>query len=282
MQTRELQGWRRYIVVTAGVLASAAVCVQAVPFLIAPRGTIGPTMLQAQSVPAALLAMVICFGLATAIAAFVGRLVNAAVGLFVLGSGLWALRLRSGTIEDLAFAGGSLWLVAVETALWAVLIAGATAAVFRAAGPLTDMEGSDEPPWRRLPVTGPAAGVLIIPAVWVFARSDLKGQTLAAVILGGLAVGLAGRLLSPGVQPRLLFAAPCLFGALGVLIGTLMLKQPLLDAFVAGTIPALCRPMPIDFAAGSLAGVAMGLGWAKSFLHQEQLQAVPEAERKAT
>ncbi len=283
MRTPELEGWRRYVVVTAGVLASGAVCVQAVPFLISPRGTIGPTMLQAQSAAAAIIATVICFGLATGIAALVGRLVNAAVGMFVLGAGLWALRLRSGTIEDLAFAGGSLPLAAVETVLWAVLIAGATAAVFRVAGPLTDMEGAgnDEPAWKRLPVTGPAAGVLVVPAVWILARSDLKGQTLAGVILGGLVVGLVGRLLSPGVQPRLLFAAPCLFGALGQVIGMLMLHEPLAEAFVAGNVPALCRPMPIDYAAGSLAGVAMGLGWAKSFLQQEQPRAAPQADRTA-
>ncbi len=41
------------------------------------------------------------------------------------------------------------------------------------------------------------------------------------------------------------------------------------DAFVAGTLPAMSLPMPIDYAAGSLMGVAMGIGWAKGFLHHD-------------
>ncbi len=55
-----------------------------------------------------------------------------------------------------------------------------------------------------------------------------------------------------------------------------LLKQPLVEALVTQSIPALSLPMPIDYAAGSLLGVSMGLGWAKSFQQQEQEQA-PES-----
>jgi hypothetical protein len=277
--SRELEGWRRYAVVFFGMLLAAAICYQAARFAVSPRGTIGPTMFQAQSPVSATFAMVLFFGVATALAAYVGRLVNTAVGLFVLGAGLWALRLRLGTIEDLAFANGSLGLVAVETFFWGLLVLGATLVMFRFAGPLSDIaaEEHQEAPtklWDNRSLRGLAAGVLVIPAVWLFARSDLKGQTLVAVVLGGMAVGLVGRLLAPHAQPRLLFGVTCLFGALGQLVGMMMVRGTLSDAFVAQTIPKICLPMPIDYAAGSLMGVAMGLGWAKSFLHQEE--AAPE------
>jgi hypothetical protein len=277
--SRELEGWRRYAVVFFGMLLAAAICYQAARFAVSPRGTIGPTMFQAQSPVSATFAMVLFFGVATALAAYVGRLVNTAVGLFVLGAGLWALRLRLGTIEDLAFANGSPGLVAVETIFWGLLVLGATLVMFRFAGPLSDIaaEEHQEAPtklWDNRSLRGFAAGVLCIPAVWLFARSDLKGQTLVAVVLGGMAVGLVGRLLAPHAQPRLLFGVTCLFGALGQLVGMMMVRGTLSDAFVAQTIPKICLPMPIDYAAGSLMGVAMGLGWAKSFLHQEE--AAPE------
>ena len=45
---------------------------------------------------------------------------------------------------------------------------------------------------------------------------------------------------------------------------------PLADAVVNGTLPVLSLPMPIDYAAGSLMGVSMGLGWARGFLHHEE------------
>lgn len=283
MKHEELEGWRRYAVVFGGILLSGAICSMSLPFLVAPRGTIGPTMLQAESPIAALLATLICLALAVGVGVAAGRLVNTAVGLFVVGAGLWVVRLRSGTAADLAFANGSLGLVVVETLLWGVLVLGATFAVFHFAGPLADIEPDDEPgggPWAS-GLRGAAAGILIIPAVWVVARSELRVQTLMAVVTGGLAAGLAGRLLSPHAQPRLLFAMPCFFGAVGQILGMMMLREPLADAFVDGSLPTLLRPMPIDYAAGSLTGVAMGLGWAKSFLQQEEPAREPAAEWEA-
>ncbi len=270
----ELYGWRRYGVVLLGMLLTGGVCSAAIPFTIDQRGTFGPTAFQAQSEVEALLAIAICFAIATGIAGVVGRLVNAAVGLFVLGAGLWVVRMRLGTIEDLAFAEGSLGLVALETALWGVLVAGATIAILKIAGPLADIDtkddGSSSPPERsRWGLRGAAAGFLVLPAVWLIARSELQGQTLMAVVLGSMVVGLVGRLLSPYAQPRLLFASPCLFGAIGHVLGLLFVVDPLSEAFVTQSIPAVSLPMPLDYAAGSLMGVAMGLGWARSFLHDE-------------
>lgn len=268
---QEYEGWRRYLVTAGGMLLCAAICVLAVPFLTAPRGTIGPTVLQAQSTAQAIAALVLVFALSTGVACVVGRLVNALVGLFVLGCGLWALQHRCATIVDLAFANGSLGLVAIETALWGLLVLAAAPAVFRFGGPLRDvpddqMRGA---PWHmRLGLRSLIAGVLALPVVWLFARSPLPGQTLAAAVMGGIVAGLVGRLLEPRVQPRLLFAAPCIFGALAQFGCASLAEGRLAEMIVFRTLPAVCLPMPIDYAAGSLMGVAIGLGWARSFLHE--------------
>ena len=65
--SHELEGWRRYGLVLAGGVASAFICTAAVPFLVAARGTIGPTALQAQSPVLALVATIVVFGVASII-----------------------------------------------------------------------------------------------------------------------------------------------------------------------------------------------------------------------
>jgi hypothetical protein len=225
---------------------------------------------------AAVGAAVAGFCLATAVASAVGYLVNAVVGLFVLGAGLYVPAMRFGTIEDLAFAGGSLPLLAAETLLWTALVAAGTLAVFRVAGELPDMAadpGREQGALARLGLRGLVAGLLTLPVVWLLARSALPGQTLAAAVIAGIAVGMAGRALAPGAQPRLLYVAPGVLGAAGYLVASAMVEGSLADAWVADAIPALARPRPVDYAAGSLMGVSMGLGWARSFVPERRSDA---------
>ena len=270
-----MTGWKRYIVVWGGVVIAAAACVQVIPYTISSRGIIGPTLLQAQSPIAATVALVAGFAAATIVGAVVGRLTNAVVGLFVIGFGLGMLALRFGSIQDLAFANGSLPLLAVETVLWAGAVLGSTLVVFWIAGPLGDFvaDEENEPASSRWSLGGAAAGIVMLPVVWLMARSELRGQTLAATILGGLVAGMLARLLSPQTQPRLIFATACLAGAVGHVIGAVVIQISADDgmaAYIVSTLPAVSLPLPIDYAVGSLIGVAMGLGWAASFVHHEQ------------
>ena len=268
---QEMTGWRRYAVVTGGMILAGVICAPAAAFTVSPTGSLGPTVLQAESPVAAGLVVGLCFALTTALAAGVGRLVNVVVGLFILGAGLAVLAIRWGTVADLAFSGGSLGALALETLLWGGLVAGASFVVFRVAGPVSDFGNGKEAEGLigRWGLRAFGAAIVVLPVVWLLARSELKGQTLAAVTGGAMAVGLLARTLSPQAQPRVLFAAPCLFGAVGYLIGQAFIKESLPEAFVAWSIPALCFPMPVDYAAGSLMGVAMGLGWARSFQQEE-------------
>ncbi len=271
-----MTAWKRYIVVWGGVVIAAAACVLVIPYTFSSRGIIGPTLLQAQSPIVACRWLVGGLAAATIVGAVVGRLTNAVVGLFVIGFGLGMLALRFGSIQDLAFAHGSLPLLAVETVLWAGAVLGSTLVVFWIAGPLGDFvtDEENEPASSRWSLGGAAAGIVMLPVVWLFARSELRGQTIAATVLGGLVAGMLARLLSPHTQPRLIFATACLAGAVGHVIGAVVIQSSaagsMAKAYVTSTLPAVSLPLPIDYAVGSLIGVAMGLGWAASFVHHEQ------------
>ncbi len=271
-----MTGWKRYFVIWGGVVIAAAACVLVIPYTFSSRGIIGPTLLQAQSPITATVALVAGLAAATIVGAVVGRLTNAVVGLFVIGFGLGMLALRFGSIQDLAFADGSLPLLALETVLWAGAVLGSTLVVFWIAGPLGDFvtEEEDEPASSRWSLGGAAAGIVMLPVVWLMARSELRGQTIAATVLGGLVAGMLARLLSPQTQPRLIFATACLAGAVGHIIGAVAIQVSTADgmaaAYVASTLPAVSLPLPIDYAVGSLIGVAMGLGWAASFVHHDE------------
>ena len=271
----------RNVSIFAGVILCGGVCVLAAGYLTSPRGAAGPTVVQSHSLPSAILAVVICVGIATLIAGVVGRLSNAAVGMFVLGTGLFVLASRLTTVVELAFGNATvssrtiMLLLALEALLWASLCLISTLVIFRISGPFRDVEpgpwGSiPHPLWSSAALKSAAAGVVVLPAVWLIAQSPMKGQMIGATLIGSMAAGLAGRLLVPNVQPVLLFISPIVFGAVGYLIAAVMLRTPLDVAYVARELPKLAKPMPIDYAAGALWGVSWGLGWARSFLHHEE------------
>ncbi|MHC5024392.1 MAG: hypothetical protein ACYTGG_10865 [Planctomycetota bacterium] len=273
-----LDAVKRNATLLVGMLLAAIVCVAVEPYLVGPRGAPGPTILQADSVALAVLAILVAMVLVTLIACVVGRCINTAVGLFVLGTGLYALAGRLATVEELVWSGG-LGLLPVETLLWGIVVLAAVLLVFRVAGPLADIhppETGHAPHWliSRDALISVAAGVAVIVCVWLFARSSMRGQTIGAVFAGAMVTGMAGRLLAPNVQPVLLFVMPCLFGAIGQAIGLTLIRGTPVTALVDNSLPTLIRPMPIDFAAAGLMGVSVGLGWARSFLHHEEDSAV--------
>jgi hypothetical protein len=280
-QSRMLHAIQRNVIMLAGMVACGFVCVLAATFFVSPRGDAGPTMISAQSPIAALLALVVCIALASIIAGLVGRFVNSVVGMFVLGAGLFVLDGRLDTIRVFAFMNGgthpraALAALAIETLLVAAIALGATLMVFGIGGKLRDVlpDESDELPRTFASaeaMKSAAAGAITLIAVYFLAQSPMKGQVIGAVVVGGMIAGLAARLISPHVQPVLIFCSPIVFGSIGYLIAMVMMKGPLDAAYVADTLPALARPVPLDYAAGSLMGVAIGLGWARSFLHHEE------------
>ncbi|MDZ4754256.1 MAG: hypothetical protein SGJ11_07140 [Phycisphaerae bacterium] len=265
---------RRTTSLILAIIACALLFALAVPATASMRGIAGPTIAMAASPTNAALWIALAFAGSIAVACAIGRYINAVVGMFTLGCGVSVLAMRSGTIEDFAFARGSILMLAVEVALWALLVLAATLLVFRVSGPLPDAVETDEPrvhgPFGSRVLLAQPCGVLVLVGVLIIAVSAAKGQALAAVFVGSVVAALAARLVAPKSPPILFFVTPLLVGCAGYLIAFLMLKNTRIDvAYVQLTLSRLAYPMPIDYAAGALAGVAVGIGWARSFLKHE-------------
>ncbi len=278
----------RYSTIFVGLVVGGLICNMAAGYLMSPRGAVGPTVLQAESPITAIVVVVVAVGLATCVAGLAGRLTNAAVGCFVLGGSLYALAYQTATIEELAYSSGSIMLVKLELVLWALLMLPALFILFKIAGPIPDMVilNQEKPNCLGLfslaSFKSAALGLAVVPVVWVIAQSPMKGQVVGAVLVGGIVAGAASRVLFPHVQPIWLFVTPLLFGAIGHWIGLMGLQSTLSAAYVADELSPLNLPMPIDYVCGTLAGVAIGLGMARSFMHGEEHESAPAKKATAT
>ena len=259
----------RYTALTIGLFATSLVMVLATGSLISERGLPGPTIMGSLTPVQGTVAVGLCLLVSLAVAIVVGRVVNAAVGAFVLGAGIAVLSMQCGTHLDQLFSGGRSVLIVFETLIWAVVVLLMVAVLFRFTGPLPEQPGKRaEDAFRPSAVFSGAAlksciaGVGMLLAIWILGVNDLKGQMIAACLIGGVLAGVGGRLLSPWEQPILIFAAPVIFAAMGqaYALGT---NDDSLSAWLAGNQSPLGMPMPMDVAAGSLMGVAIGLAWAR-------------------
>lgn len=281
---------QRNVALLVGMVFCGFICAEAVQFLTSPRGAAGPLVLASQSPIMALVVVVGCLLISAVVAGVVGRYSNAAVGLFVLGIGLYVLDGRLSTMAESAFSvtgvgigagdphvsGRSVLLLGgIETLLLALAALAAVLMIFKIAGPLADVEpneAGERPHWLTSAdaLRAAACGIIILPVLWLIAQSPMKGQMIAAAFLGSMLAGMIGRLVSPHVQPKLLFVAPMIFGGLAQMVAAMVFKPPLDVAYVTQSLWKFSLVMPLDLAAGSLAGVAVGYGWARSFLHHEE------------
>lgn len=268
-------GWPRTILTTLCVVTCGLLGLLASRFAMGPSGGVSPAVIDAVHPAVAAAGLVVCLGAAVALACSLARPVNAAVSLFAVGCGVAAFAMRSGTVSDAVFHGpGFRWLGA-ETLAWGAFVATAAVAAFRVGGPLPDVPWPDPEQsfvhslLRPRALLSMVAGVAA-PAVLAFTLvGPLKGQAIGACTLAGVAVAVGARLIASREQPVLVFAAPVL--AIG--LAQLVLSQPAgggLDAaFASGALNPILAAMPADVAAGSLCGVAIGLGWSKGLVKRD-------------
>jgi hypothetical protein len=264
---------RRNAIMLTGIAAAAWFLIALVsPALRSDRGEVGPLVTLAQAPVTAAFWLAAGLVVLLVIAIGVGRLTTTNRAMFTLGAGLMALAMRFSSSRALAFADGSLLAAAIETLVWAVVVLAMALAVFRLVGPLGDIQTlpGDRSLVSKPALMGAGAMVLTLPLVWLLARHDLKGQALGAVVCGSMVAGLAARLVSPRVQPVLFFAAPVTWGAVGHLIAYMLQNGSITEAPATGSLSRLAYPMPIDYAAGALVGVSIGIAWARSFSQAEQ------------
>ncbi|MFM7133164.1 MAG: hypothetical protein ACKO0W_02480 [Planctomycetota bacterium] len=253
----------------AGIALAAIAFSFVVGFWTSTRGVIGPLASDAERPALAAITTIFAFAISTAIACAVARVVNSVVGLFVLGCGVGLLAMRGSTSADLVFGGSSLLAGAIELVVWTALVAGASHAIFRIGGRLPDIPKTHEDDIDS--PTGPAArkswiaGVAALLAAWIVAASVTKGQAIGAAVVGGFAAGAFGRFLAPRTTPVYLAAAPvAAFAALWFYFA-FALKGDFPTGWVEGALPRLLLLMPVDIAAGALAGVSLGFGFARGF-----------------
>ncbi len=237
-------------------------------------GILQPSILASRAPALAVGAIVLAIGVAAVAGLLMSRVSNAAVGLFVGGWAFFALAWRMEPIERAVLGGLAPVGLALETVAWAVAAGLAWLVILRGAGGLPDVEPTVEGE-RPHPVLSPdalrmlAAALAALPAAWLLGRSSDPGQVIAAAVGGGVVAGLAGRLAAPHVQPYVLVPATVLVGGIALGVSALRLGAGM-EAVARGRgLPPLATIHGAAWAAGAMLGVAMGLGWARSFLHHE-------------
>ena len=262
----------RFVTLPVALLLSAIAFRAVVPFAGSARGTVGPLLADAERPALAAIAVVLAFGLVAAVASLVGRLVNAVVGIFVLGTGVAYFAMRSGSSIDFCFGGSSVLAAGIELVGWTALVAAGSHLIFKVGGPLPDFPPTTEDDIDS--PTGPAArkawmaGLTAIAVGWLAAVTATKGQAIGAATLAGFATGAIGRIIAPRTTPVYLAAAPvAAFAAVFLFLG-FTTHDDLAPRFVDGSIPRILRLMPCDIAAGALCGTALGFGFMRSFASQ--------------
>jgi hypothetical protein len=268
-------GASRTILTSLCILTCGLLGLLASRFVMGSTGTAAPALMDAAHPAIAAAAVVVCLGAAVAIACALARPVNAAVTLFAVGCGVAAFAMRTGTLPDAVFhAAGFRWL-GVETLAWSAFVATAAVAAFRVGGPLPDVPWLDPDQSFVQSILRPRAMLALVagvaaPAVLAFTLvGTSKGQAIGACTLAGIAVAVGSRLIAPREQPVLVFAAPVLAIGLAQLILGVAPGGGLDVAFASGSLNPILSAMPADAAAGSLCGVAIGLGWSKGLVKRE-------------
>ncbi|MDG2095309.1 MAG: hypothetical protein P8J89_08575 [Phycisphaerales bacterium] len=271
-----LQATRDWIIFLLAVTLSGLALLSIEQMLLSPRGGFGPTILQANNVTAAIVSMALALIVVFLIGASAGRLLRSAnKGLVVVGFGLAWLAWRLEGVEFIAFAGSMKW-VAIESMAWTLVVLLMTTGIYLVSGPLRFVqprEGSKiNDNWATSSSAGMfmLSGLAVLPVVWLFAQSPLRGQAVVSVIAGGIAVGMIGRMLAPHAQPLLLVVAPVLIGALSQwALGFMIPSNELATMYMQGNLPHLLIPVPIDWVAGSMIGVPWGIYFGNSFLQHD-------------
>jgi hypothetical protein len=265
-----------------GIAVCMLVAGMVAPMFTSARGAASPLVLGSEAGIVGIVAVILLVLGVAAVGGGIGRWLTPTSGMLIAGFGVGVLAWRMGTVTELGLLGRE-GLVVPEALLFAGLAFGAVMIVHAIAGPVRDVEPNAAGVHPHGILSGAAmksaAGCLaVIPVVLLIAASAVKGQVLGTAILAGVFAGLASRLVSPHVQPILIYPATVLGGLLAFLIGGLMLDAPFESAAALKRLPALVRPLPVDYLAGSLIGVSIGLSWATSFLHHEEPVGKPSAE----
>ncbi len=271
------RNWIRGLVLTCALAIAVWVGLAASSHFVDPRAVPAGCVTLATSKTDAVVTLAIVWTLLTLLGMGVGRLVNAVVGTFVVGAGCAALALRSSGVDGAIFDQASMTALGAETLMWAVPVTITLVAIFRFSGSLPDIAPrfTSEPWWKEYfdldAIRAGLVGALLPIVAWLVVRNMLKGQAFGGACLGGITVGIAYRLIAPQITPLFAFVAPLILMGLYQMFVASRVTADLSMLFAAGALAPELRVMPADSVAGSLTGVAIGLGWARSFRRSDTI-----------
>ncbi len=244
----------------------------------APDGGLHATALTSTSPVWGLLVGLGVVLLASASGLLAAFLVGPGRGLFAMGLVLLWPAARSAEVEQLFRA------VEPATALRRLAVEGLVLGLATAAGAWLVVrvgERNLERTWRLdrrgaidLAVGSLTAAVAMAFVAWIVAVEGLKGQTIAAGVLAGVAAGLMGR-FTGGAALRWLIPLAATLAAVWAPLWALRLHgaAALQQAAYAGVLFPPARLAPLDWLCGALAGGAAGWSWASAALLREERSA---------
>lgn len=272
----------------AGELASS---------LHAPDGSSNTSFVLVTSIGQGVIACLGTIGLAAVMGMVGARWVSPRVGLLCAGLVLvWAAR-RTGQVDQIinlvagmGASGAVGKAVSVSTTLYMLAAEGLVLSVLGVVlawvivrvpmsewarqGTHTRPDGPPLEPSKLWEPTSLAAFAVALVAggvmTYLFAQETIKMQTIAAAIIAGATAAIAGRLTSQTVHAAVMVGAVVLLGAIGPLVVVLGTNgtAAIVRAAQAGTMMALARPLPMDYLAGALIGVPIGLSWGNSMVEK--------------
>jgi len=229
--------------------------------LISTRGTLGPTILQTISPLSSVIAVLITVGIASVIGGFIARFTTLPTGMFILGFALFGMAMKLHGAEEFIMSQGNYNLLVLEAIFLSVIVLLGTMIVFAIGG---DSRQNGNLSFDKTVFWEIGKSILIslviLPVIWIIATSPSKGQVLGASALGGVLIGVLARQFLHTAQPILLFAISIAIGGVGYFVG-MTIGETDIATFTQQEFSPLLYPMPIEYAAGLLLGLAIGLGW---------------------
>ena len=266
----------RYALLFGGIVLVSLLTIPVAGLLDSDLGTAVPLVSQTSSPLASIVLLVAFLLVSQLIATLLAHHLNPAVALFVIGFGCSILSLSLGGIQQMAWSDGSPWSLGLETIIWSLATLYVVWCLMRATGGLPDVPhdwraeviGSFASLSSRPSLLALSSAVLAAPISWLLLVTVSPFQALGAVIVASFVVGMLSRVAAPKLDPILVYGGVVLAGGLAQVVIATGWSGSLSDALVDGSMPRLLMVMPITWVGGSLVGVSMGIGWARSFVEQ--------------
>jgi hypothetical protein len=211
----------------------------------------------------------------------IGSLIAGAVhfegGMFCASVGMLSLSTRGGPMRYvLMYAGGAgvyaallleLLLLAVIVGIgWNVLL-GLRNAGYLHAEPLRDDDPDALPAQGAMALVGQV--ILMIFLMALMAQSDRKAQVIWSVAISSSLAAFAAHSLFPARPSAWFWSAPLIVGGLGYTLAWFG-GPPGAGGTIGGLLPALARPLPLDYAGAGVAGALYGYWTSRKWLHEHE------------